>query len=95
MRILGEPPFDSVRGVFFEGNELYEGAGFLDKTHIQICIRNPNLIRGYFIPRKEVNGHNQSRHYLRWNYVIADVKSYVKQYCLTNCLKSSKNLQKQ
>lgn len=54
MRILGEPPFDSVRGVFFEGNELYEGAGFLDKTHIQICIRNPNLVRGYFIPRKEV-----------------------------------------
>ncbi|RPD41158.1 hypothetical protein [Chitinophaga barathri] len=54
MGILGEPPFDSVRGVFFEGNELYKGAGFLDKTHIQICIRNPNLIKGYFIPRKEV-----------------------------------------
>jgi hypothetical protein len=54
LKKLGEPPFDSVRGVFFEGNELYKGAGFLDKTHIQICIRNPNLIKGYFIPRKEV-----------------------------------------
>lgn len=49
----GDSPFDSVRGAFFEGKEVYEGAGFLDKTHIQICIRNPNLIKGYFIPRKE------------------------------------------
>ncbi len=55
LAILGDPPFDSVRGVFFEGDELYKGAGFLDKTHIQICIRNPNLIKGFFIPRKETN----------------------------------------
>lgn len=48
------PPFDSVRGVFTEGSELYPGAGFLDKNHIQICIRNPNCIKGYFLPRKEV-----------------------------------------
>ena len=34
---------------------LYDGAGFLDKTHIQICIRNPNCIKGYFIPRKETD----------------------------------------
>jgi hypothetical protein len=47
------PPFDSVRGVFTEGKELYPGAGFRDKNHIQICIRNPNCIKGYFLPRKE------------------------------------------
>jgi len=47
-------PFDSVRGVFFEGNPLYDGAGFHDKTHVQICIRNPNCIKGYFFPRKEI-----------------------------------------
>lgn len=52
MKKLGEAPFDSVRGVFFEGNTLYPGAGFYEKTHIQISIRNPNLIRGFFIPRK-------------------------------------------
>jgi hypothetical protein len=46
-------PFDSVRGVFTEGKELYPGAGFRDKNHIQICIRNPNCIKGYFLPRKE------------------------------------------
>ena len=49
---LGEAPFESVRGVFFEGKELYPGAGFYQKTHIQISIRNPNLIRGFFIPRE-------------------------------------------
>ncbi|MBV7533215.1 hypothetical protein [Chitinophaga sp. sic0106] len=49
------PPFDSVRGVFFEGNLLYHSAGFHEKTHLQVCIRNPNCIKGYFLPRKEVN----------------------------------------
>ncbi len=47
-------PFDSVRGVFVEGEELYPGAGFRDKNHIQICIRNPNCIQGFFIPKDEV-----------------------------------------
>jgi len=44
--------FDSVRGVFWEGNDLYPGAGFKEKNHIQICIRNPNCIKGFFIPRE-------------------------------------------
>jgi hypothetical protein len=52
---LGTLPFDSVRGVFIEGNPLYEGAGFYEKTHVQICIRNPNCIKGFFLPGKEMN----------------------------------------
>ncbi len=44
-------PFDSVKGVFFEGNELYPGSGFKEKNHIQICVCNPNCIKGYFLPR--------------------------------------------
>ena len=44
--------FDSVRGVFFEGAALYPDAGFKEKNHIQIAIRNPNCIKGYFMPRK-------------------------------------------
>jgi len=44
--------FDSVRGVFWEGAELYHNAGFKEKNHIQVCIRNPNCIKGYFLPRK-------------------------------------------
>ncbi|NQX39974.1 hypothetical protein SAMN05421820_106377 [Pedobacter steynii] len=46
-------PFDSIRGVFSEGEELYENAGFKEKDHIQICIRNPNCIKGYFRPMME------------------------------------------
>ena len=44
--------FDSVRGVFFEGKDLYENAGFKEKNHIQICIRNPNCIKGFFRVRE-------------------------------------------
>lgn len=45
------PAFDSVRGVFWEGGELYPGAGFREKNHIQIAIVNPNCIKGFFLPR--------------------------------------------
>lgn len=44
--------YDSVRGVFWEGNPLYPNAGFAEKNHIQICVCNPNCIKGYFLPRK-------------------------------------------
>jgi hypothetical protein len=49
------PHFDSVRAVFWEGSPVYPDAGFKDKNHIQICIRNPNCIKGYFIPRDLVD----------------------------------------
>jgi len=42
----------SVRGVFFEGKDIYKNAGFKEKNHIQIAIKNPNCIKGYFIPRE-------------------------------------------
>lgn len=48
---LKAPPFDSVRCAFQEGDELYPGAGFREKDHIQICVRNPNCIQGFFWPR--------------------------------------------
>ena len=43
-------PFDSVRGAFFEGQPLYEGAKIMAKTHIQVCVRKRSSIRGYFRP---------------------------------------------
>lgn len=46
-----EPGFDTVRGVFWEGKKPYPGAGFKEKNHIQISVRNPNCIKGYFLPR--------------------------------------------
>ena len=50
-----EPGFDSVRGVFWEGECLYPNAGFKEKDHIQICIRNINCIKGYFLPLKRIS----------------------------------------
>jgi hypothetical protein len=47
-------PYDSVRGIFVEGEELYPTAGFRDKNHIQLSIINPNCIKGYFLPREKV-----------------------------------------
>jgi hypothetical protein len=44
--------YDSVMSVFLEGEELYENAGFRTKNHIQICVRNQNCIKGYFLPRQ-------------------------------------------
>ncbi len=43
--------YDSVKAAFWEGEELYPTAGFREKNHIQICIRNPQCILGYFLPR--------------------------------------------
>ena len=42
---------DTVIGTFFEGKELYPGSGMRDKTHTQICVRNPDCVLGYFRPR--------------------------------------------
>lgn len=54
LRHDGLQPFDSARGIFTEGRELYRGAKIQDKTHIQICVRDPKKsVRGYFLP---VNG---------------------------------------
>lgn len=44
--------YDSVRGMFDKGNPMYPDAGFKEKTHTQVCIINPNCIKGFFIPRK-------------------------------------------
>jgi hypothetical protein len=47
--------FDTVRGLFTEGGPAFEGSGIQLKTHCQICIRNLNCIKGFFIPRKKIN----------------------------------------
>lgn len=47
--------FDSARGAYMEGGEAYEGAGFNAKSHIQICIRNSNCIKGFFLKREEID----------------------------------------
>lgn len=46
------PKYDSVRGAFWEGEDLYPGAGMKEKNHIQISIRNIDNIKCFFIPRE-------------------------------------------
>jgi hypothetical protein len=46
-----QQPFDSVRAFFVEGEPLYEDAGLHSLDHIQICVRDPRNIVGYFLPR--------------------------------------------
>jgi hypothetical protein len=41
-------PYQTVRALFPEGNQLYTDAGFWQKTHIQICVREPEQILGVF-----------------------------------------------
>ena len=50
-KVANKRDYDSVRGVFWEGKPLYPNAGFAEKNHIQICVCNPNCIKGYFLPR--------------------------------------------
>ena len=52
----GYPQFDTVRGAYIEGEPIYLGAMLYEKTHIQICVRNPNCIKGYFNPLAKDSG---------------------------------------
>ncbi len=46
----GEPTLDTVRAAFVEGSPIYTDAGFHEKSHIQLCVRNLRCIKGYFRP---------------------------------------------
>lgn len=48
----GKIPFDSVRAPIIEGAQLYQGSNFYEKTHFQLCVREPNRIVAYFRPKK-------------------------------------------
>ena len=45
---INETPFQTVKGIFVEGDEIYPGAGFYANTHTQICVRDVNCIKGAF-----------------------------------------------
>ena len=50
------PPFDSIKGVFIEDDPIYPKSGFNRKTHIQICVRSLECIRGVFrVPDDQLN----------------------------------------
>ena len=45
------PTYDTIRCPFHEGGPIYTGANFTDRLHIEICVLNPRMIKGYFLPR--------------------------------------------
>lgn len=47
----GFPCYDTVRSAFNEGSQIYPDSNFYDRLHIEICVRNASLIKGYFLPR--------------------------------------------
>lgn len=47
----GKPAYDTVRCAFPEGEEAYPGSAITSRLHIQICVLNPDCIKGYFLPR--------------------------------------------
>jgi hypothetical protein len=55
--ITGEQKYDTIRSAFDEGEKVYPGASFTVRNHIQVCVINSNLIKGYFLPTpiKEYN----------------------------------------
>ncbi len=44
--------FQTVRGVFVEGDPLYPTGHIYDKSHIQIAVRDPASIVGFFHPAR-------------------------------------------
>jgi hypothetical protein len=42
--------YDTIRSPFQEGGPIYDGANFTDQLHIEICVLNPDMITGYFLP---------------------------------------------
>lgn len=48
--IKNETTYDTIRSPFHEGGPIYDGANFTDRLHIEICVLNPAMIKGYFLP---------------------------------------------
>ena len=47
----GNKPFDTIRCAFPEGDEAYPGSKISSRLHIQICVINPECIKGFFLPK--------------------------------------------
>lgn len=45
----GVAPFDTVRGVFVEGERIFPTSGFHRQTHVQVAVRRPAAIKGVFL----------------------------------------------
>lgn len=53
LELSSEASFHSVRGVFQEGSPAYPGSEIHRRSHIQIAVREPTCILGYFLPSSD------------------------------------------
>lgn len=56
-----KPSYDTIRCAFPEGEAAYPGAMITSRLHIQICVCNPDCIKGYFLP-KPIEKYNPYLH---------------------------------
>jgi hypothetical protein len=47
----GKEAYDSIRCAFPEGDAAFSGSFITSRLHIQLCIRDTELIKGYFLPK--------------------------------------------
>lgn len=47
----GGQPYDTIRGLFREGEPLYPNGGFYSRSHSQIAVVNIDCIKGVFLPK--------------------------------------------
>lgn len=45
------PTYDTVRCAFPEGDPVYPDSKITSQLHLQICVSNPDCIKGFFLPR--------------------------------------------
>jgi hypothetical protein len=50
-QMLDRPRYDTIRSPFHEGAPIYDQANFTSGLHIEICVTNPDQIKGYFLPQ--------------------------------------------
>ncbi|RZT09817.1 hypothetical protein SAMN05216319_1740 [Duganella sp. CF402] len=48
---FGQPPYDTVRGLFAQGQPVFPTSAIRRLSHIQIAVRNADCILGYFHPK--------------------------------------------
>ena len=46
-----EQPYDTVRCAFPEGEAVYPNSFITSRLHIQVCVRNIDCIKGFFLPQ--------------------------------------------
>jgi len=44
-------PYDTIRSPFLEGGAIYDQANFTDGLHMEVCVINTRMIKGYFLPQ--------------------------------------------